>query len=380
MKIGIFTQPLHTNYGGLLQNFALQKTLKNQGHEVWTINLPFRKNQFRSKKGMIKSFIKKYILGRKNIKVVRLQPSPEQRKLIRQHTDRFLKENIAQTDIVPTTKDIKLIEKYNFDAFVVGSDQVWRPMYSPGIQTFFFDFLKNDPKTKRIAYAASFGVDHWEYSPSDSKACRELASQMGAISVREDSGIKLCSDYLGVKAQQVLDPTLLLPKEDYEELVKKDGIRKRKNSLMAYVLDTAPDKQAVVTKVAQKLNLEINMVMPKPFDKEYNENISPCIYPPVTEWIAGFMNADFVVTDSFHGTAFSIIFNKPFISIGNKGRGISRFTSILKLLKLEDRLILDASELTDELIDSKINYKKVNEILDAERNKAFKFLKNNLEN
>jgi len=98
------------------------------------------------------------------------------------------------------------------------------------------------------------------------------------------------------------------------------------------------------------------------------------IFPPVTQWLRGFMDAKYVVTDSFHGVAFSIIFNKPFIAIGNKERGLARFTSVLKKFNLEERLVLTESELTQEKIDAEIDFGKVNEIKKMKQEYAFEFL------
>jgi len=369
MKIAILTQPLHNNYGGLLQAYALQKVLKGVGHDVWTVDIQFKRSLPGRLKGLIGRVIRRFILQQQ----IPVQPNENEKKIIAQHTSRFVKENIKTTERISSVRQIHQLNKYEFDAYIVGSDQVWRPCYSP-VSTFFLDFLNGNEKVKRIAYAASFGVDTWEFSPKLTERCKKLAPQFDAISVREDSGVTLCKEYLGVDATHVLDPTLLLEKEDYIALIEKDQTPAKPNSLMVYVLDQTPEKTRIIEKVRNQLGLEINSVMPKKsYNKESRETIADCIYPSVTQWLRGFMDAEFVVTDSFHGTVFSIIFNKPFIVIGNESRGMSRFISLLKKLKVEDRLIFP-NRLTEELITNPIDWDEVNSILDKKRIIGTKYL------
>lgn len=382
MKIGILTQPLKTNYGGLLQAFALQVVLKRMGHEVWTVDLPIRRTFYRDCKGIIGRLVLKYLFRRKDVdNILPLRPTKSEFEVIAQHTNKFIKKNIQTTDRVSLVENITVLEKYNFDAYIVGSDQVWRPRYSPGITTFFLDFLSEDKKTKRIAYAVSFGVDSWEYKSNLTEKCRILAQKFDAISVREDSGIQLCKRYLNVNAKHLVDPTMLLNQEKYISLVNKEDLPKREKSLMVYVLDNTIEKESMVQKVTNQLNLTINSVMPKTeYSKESRKNLNDCIFPSVTLWLKVFIDAHFVVTDSFHGTVFSIIFNKPFIVIGNKERGLSRFSSLLKMFGLENRLVSSLDDLTTELIETPIDFKKVNRIRKEQQRIAIDFLNSALKN
>ena len=135
--------------------------------------------------------------------------------------------------------------------------------------------------------------------------------------------------------------------------------------MMVYVLDRSPEKQRMINQVAVVRGLKPFTVMPEG---------ARGVFPPVTQWLRGFMDAEYVVTDSFHGVAFSIIFNKPFIAIGNEGRGLARFTSVLKKFGLEERLVLTENELTKAKIDAEIDFVKVNKIKKIEQEFAFKFL------
>lgn len=365
MKICILTQPLHINYGGLLQAYALQKYLRDQGNNVFTADIPFKKIPLKKIVRRILSLtIRKYILNR-NVGPIFL-PNKSKKALQARHTDEFIQEYICRTDKLKSVSDIRSLDKYKFDAFVVGSDQVWRPAYSPGILTYFLNFLSDNLKVKKISYAASFGLDHCdEFSNGELAQIPNLLSKFNAISVRECSGVELCKSKFGINVEQVIDPTLLLTSEDYIKLVKVKGIAKNNGDIFVYVLDKSEDKQKVISNIVNKKEL-------KPFS--IMMDLTEGVYPPVESWISGFMDAKFIVTDSFHGVAFSLLFNKPFVAIGNKSRGLARFQSILNKFDLTDRLVYSLEDVKDELINKEIDFTKVNEILRKEREKAKLYL------
>ena len=380
MKLGIVTLPFNWNYGGILQNFALQWTLKQMGHEPLTLNrIDKVKVPLKQKVILLgKRFLLKFVF-RRDISL-RSWPKEEELNIIKQHTDRFIKEHIDTTEVITNEKKLNDIDKFNFEAVIVGSDQVWRPKYSPRIENHFLDFINEKSKVKRISFAASFGTDEWEYSPKQTEHCSKLAKQFDSLSVREDSGVKLCKDNLKVDAQVTLDPTLLVPKEEYIKLVEKDKIDKLPGTLFNYVLDSTSEKNEVITKISNKLGLDaFSSTASQSFFKVGKKRINECIFPPVTRWLRAFMDAEFVVTDSFHGTAFSIIFNKQFVALGNTKRGLTRFKSILKIFNLENRL-LDENNLHqfEEVIDNKIDYEKVNKTLNEERSNSMEFLRKSL--
>lgn len=372
MKVGILTQPLTTNYGGLLQAYALQKILENLGHDATTIDRRFEKKSHLKKiYRSIADFIK--------YKRIPLKLEKEERKLITQHTYRFRKENIKTTNPIEKRSDFSLLKTYDFDAYVVGSDQVWRPSYSPCIENYFLDFV-SDVDNRKISYAASFGVDNWEFSPEQTKTCSKLAQGFHRISVREDSGIKLCNQYLNISAELVLDPTMLLSRKDYVELIEGDDLMDSPGEIMTYVLDTSVKNTEIITKVAKELGKKPFHVKPNlDISKLKKERLNDYIYPPVTQWIKGFMDAEFVITDSFHGCVFSIIFNKPFLALGNSKRGLTRFTSLLKLFQLENRLITELEDLKKETLSNEIDFKEVRNILERKRKESLDFLVKSLE-
>ena len=364
MKIAILTQPLHNNYGGLLQAFALQHHLKNSGHDVLTVNFGWRYElPYFGIKRVIGNIVRKYILRRPIGSVLPI--TDEQKREIGQHTNKFTAEHIRTTQDIYSISELDYIKKYHFDAYIVGSDQVWRPAYSPGMSAFFLSFLGENETAKRIAYAASFGVDNCgEFSSEQLVEYGKLLKRFDAVGVREDSAVELCHQNFGVDAQHVIDPTLLLDKEVYCKLVEQDRIPKNNGNMMVYVLDRAPEKQEIIQLVANERGLIPFTVMPG----------DSGVYPPVTQWLRGFMDAEYVVTDSFHGVVFSIIFNKPFIAIGNRDRGLARFTSILKLFSLESRLVFSKADVSIDIIHDFIDFDKVNNIVSKQQMLAHSFI------
>lgn len=359
MNIAIITLPLHTNYGGILQAYALQTTLTRLGHSVvlfepkpQRIHHPFKMPLVYLKRGLCK-----YILHQ-DIEVFR---SPQQR--IRKYTDIFIKRHLH----------IKLIKDWNstlskkYDAFIVGSDQIWRPRYCYSLRHAFLDFTQGI-NTKRIAYAASFGIDTNEFTEEQISLCKPLAQKFDYISTREDSGIKLCKDLFDVPAVQMIDPTLLLAKGDYVNLIQGTSTPASNGNLLVYILDEKPETESQLTSLAKQKNLTPFRANSKV--EQYDAPISERIQPPVEHWLRGFQDAEFVITDSFHACVFSILFHKPFICIGNKDRGMSRFTSLLRMFHLEDRLVSSLEDFTD----TPINWEEVDAILTTKRAEAMEFL------
>ncbi|MFA0476470.1 polysaccharide pyruvyl transferase family protein [Vibrio breoganii] len=370
MKVCILTQPLHKNYGGLLQAYALQKVIRDNGHDAYTADIPFRKPRLLGIPSCVKACVNRYL---RNKPVARLWPlSSKEKARIQKETDRFIAEKLTLTKRVESVSNIQQLDEYQFDAFVVGSDQVWRPLYSPGILTYFFDFLEGKQNVKRMSYAASFGVDNAdEYSPEQIKHVSHLLSQFDEITVRESSAVDLCSNVFGASAKHVVDPTLLLDKETYISLVDQDNTPQSTGDLFVYVLDQREDKRKVIDFVLEQTQLDEFTVLP---ETAYET------YPAVTQWIRGFMDAKYVVTDSFHGVAFCIIFNIPFVAIGNESRGLARFTSVLSKFGLLDRLVTSVDDISAELVAKEINFTAVNKIRNLEKQSANDILASVLNN
>lgn len=336
MKIGILTLPLHTNYGGILQAYALQTVLERMGHKVVVIDTPNVKSM-PSFLAMGKRIAKR-ALG-KRVEIFLERRHNREYPIISQYTQPFIDKYIHRKEI----SSLHELRKENFDTIVVGSDQVWRPLYftslfKTNIRNAYLAFA-GEWNIKRIAYAASFGTDNWEYTPEQTKTCGELLKLFDAVSVREESGVQLCKEHFGVEAQHVLDPTMLLDKEDYMHLIEAAGTPKSKGTLLNYILDETPEKRTLMEQIAKNKRL-----IPFRVNSKVEDRTAPLeerIQPPVEQWLRGFYDAEFVVTDSFHACVFSILFNKSFVVIGNKERGMARFSSLLKLFNIESRIIVN---------------------------------------
>ena len=364
-KVLILSQPLHTNYGGLLQAYALQKVVRSLGFDVKTDRIGLRQNVSPLHPSNMTRLIKNTV---KNIIGYN-----KKSKIIAQHTDRFIDKHIKTAKISYLTD--RQINKY--DIFIVGSDQVFRKPYSC-VRKYFLEDLKDRDDKIKIAYSASFGVeDLSEWTKEDIRVCKTLALKFNAVSVREDTGVEIFRNVFQTQAKHVLDPTMLLNKEDYLEVIEPEDKTERDNILMCYILDKTEDKQKVIDTVKDKLKLTPLEIMPEQRLTKQTKDVTKCIFPSVSKWIAGFRDAKFVVTDSFHGTVFAIIFNKPFICMANKERGLTRFTSLLKIFDLQNRMIYSRSELTDYMI-SMMDFTAINSRRKTLQSDAIEWLKENL--
>lgn len=369
MRIGILTLPLHTNYGGLLQAYALQTVLEKMGHEAVVLDTPNRKSilKWSYPLEILKRCISKFLL-RRPTRVFFEQWFNKTYPIISRNTQPFIANHIHRLEI----KGLKSLSPDSFDAFVVGSDQVWRPayftrMYDTSITNAYLAFARNW-KIKRVSYAASFGTDSWEYSKEQTKNCAKYLKMFNAVSTRESSGAELCKKHFGVNATHVIDPTMLLTKEDYVGLINNSSTPKSKGNMLCYILDETKEKTDVIDFVAKSKGLTPFKVNSKVGD--FSLPVEERVQPAVETWLRGFYDADFVVTDSFHACVFSTLFQKPFVIVGNKERGLARFHSLLATYGLEDCLASGP----DTVKFSAINWEEVSKILNEKRNEAFEFL------
>lgn len=352
-KINILTQPLYVNYGGILQNYALQETLRNLGFEPLTLNVPVKKPLNRRD---WKDYIKTCLNSFQKLKGCYYPPFLSPTKRIKKEYEfskelgKFAEKYISKVNVEAPFSD-QIVCDYPAEAWIVGSDQVWRPWCSPYIENCFFDFLQG-VKTKRISYAASFGTDKWEIPIEKVDKIKPLVQLFDAISVREGSGVGLAKEYLGAEAFHVLDPTLLLTKDDYLNLIPETLLSKKNPKLVTYILDPDNTKRNEIKKVAKQLRLQEKKTGIMHKDR----------FDSIEEWLAAFATADAVITDSFHGTVFSIIFDKPFKVLKNPVRGNTRLNSLLSLFphKHNDQGFLikdtDTVQIIDRLRQFSINW------------------------
>lgn len=367
MKLGILTLPLHTNYGGIIQAYALQLTLKNMGHESTVLNL----NRYYIPKqklmlAILKRTIKRYVF-RKYVEVFFEKNKRNEFHFIGNEINKFVNDYISLDNI-----DIYEKVSNKYDAIIVGSDQIWRPRYvGKNLENVFLKFTEKWD-IKRIAYAASFGTDVWEYNNDQTIKCRNLIQKFDAVAVREDSGVGLCEKHFEVFAEHVLDPTLLLNVTDYEKIIFNTNTPKSEGNLFVYILDKYVGNDVFIELMAKDFDL-------KPFyvsTDRANVPIEKRMTVTMGTWLRSFYDAEFVVADSFHAAVFSIIFNKPFIVYGNE-YGLTRIQSILKLFNIEKRIIREFDyNKAKAIITEPVNWKQVNRNLSLLKSKSLQFLSN----
>ena len=375
MKIGILTLPLHTNYGGVLQAFALQMVLRNMGYQSEVINFvyPFWPT-LKQKIFKVISFLlgRKVIWGYAKKYPLKMAPAEINIKL-------FINKYMSLSEGVRSYAKMKKIAK-KYDAFIVGSDQVWRPKYAQYLDLFFVTFLNKADSRKRIAYAASLGTEQKEYSAKQRAKCGKLIECFQGVSVREKDAVEiLTKDYQwNVSPSVVLDPTLLLDSSVYKKIIDCDELKEsKKGGVFYYFLDNNDEKKELLKFVCSLKNGTPYTV----YQKEpnfFDDVVNPL--PAVESWLRGFFSSDFIVTDSFHGCVFSIIFNKPFIVLGNKNRCISRFKTLLENFGLENRMLFSFDKtVAQSICADPINWNFVNQQRILLSKKSIDFLRKNLE-
>lgn len=361
MKIGVLTLPMHGNIGGVLQNYALIQVLKEYTNEVYTIDYRPYKHE------IIKAYIFRGIrkLGLKKIVFY----SRSKKLSLLYNIRAFIDNNIPCTDIYSNFKELKAGTS-NFDFVIVGSDQVWRKIFIyNSIDIYYLGFVDKKQQCC-FSYAASFGTDKCEYSSEELLHINELIKDFKSVSVREYSALNLIKKIFKWNCktpQLVLDPTLLLSMEKYLELISNSKVViNNKRNIFYYILDNSDDKEIIINKFREATNLDVI--------SSYNSNKNIC---SIEQWLSDIYHSEFVITDSFHGVVFSIIFKKQFAVFINKERGTARFDSILKLFKLENRIIRNN---VNALLLNKIDYNEVTEILIHYQNISKEFIASNIKN
>lgn len=358
MKIGIMTfWESQDNYGQILQCYALQKFLRNKGHDAFLIK--FRR--ISKKNNLIKRiwlFISKNIWDINYYKQRRLSTEfrrlnsiqGEENKKHPRHFESFKKKYIKSTEKIYNQFDIKE-NPPKADVYIAGSDQIWNGLNAE----YFLDFV---PKDKiKIAYAAS-GLP--------SNAGKEYAkglSNFDIITVRESSSVKICEKLGFDNIKVVPDPTFLLEPEEYPfEFHTPEDEDFKRPYLLIYLLGNKMNYNIddVLTWASNK-NLEVKFVASNGYS---DQNVK--IYPKIEDWIALIKNAKYIVTNSFHGMVFSIIMNKKFMVIplcDEFSQMNYRLNSTLGFLGLENRILNSSLE----VIQDDIDYGKVNRILSNQR-------------
>lgn len=365
MKIGIATIVDYKNYGNRLQNYALQEVLKSMGHDVDTIvNKPLKPADNRS--ALVRYSERMKELGFKgNITRIaeKFKGDPKEKLLEdkKQNFKAFSDEYISETDFTVDPQSVPDELEKSYDFFVTGSDQVWNPNYRNGSP---FDFLTFAPETKRVAYAPSFGVSSIpeKYKADYAKWLSEFAS----LSVREDAGAQLIETLTGRPAPVLVDPTLLLSKEKWMELLKPSSVKPESSYLLTYYLgDLSSDKEAFIAEVAEKNDLKIVNLADYAHAEYYS--LRP------DEFLDMINDAAVFFTDSFHGSVFSILLEKPFVIFERESKVPSmnsRIDTLLSKFQLLDRKY-ESMEMGN-VFD--IDFSHIPPILEEERHKSLSYL------
>ena len=343
-----------SNYGAVLQAYALEKYLLELGYDAYTLNY----RNFSKRPDLFLQMMLQYWFQRNCF-------------------SRFRKKWLRLTNPVYFLECQLNWAKWDFDTFIVGSDQVWRQnINSRFLSAYYLPFLSGTEK--RIAYAVSFGKDVWEAKPHITKAAKCEVEKFKAISVREFSGVGICRDIFGVEAEHVLDPTLLVGRNYFDTIIGTDSSDRPKNKIVYYKLDPDGDFNRCLEYLSEQLSRPVKNI----YYSEIKEALSgkQYVYFEVEEWLREIRDAEFVVTDSFHCICFCLLFEKQFIYFPNTERGLTRLESLLGLLGLRER-IYGSMEDYQSRKDWKevIDYDVVNAILESEREKSALFLKNTLE-
>ncbi len=341
MKIGIMTFHWATNYGAVLQAYALQQTLNEMGHEAVLIDYYPPK-------------FKKTILNILKIKRVYLIPRSLKSRKKEKNIAPFRAKYLKRTMYYPSSQELRESATY-FDCYICGSDQIWNQSFVRSSEqeknfAYFLDFV---PKDKIIAsYAASFGANTY---PEDLQSdLKEVLLRFDEISVREQSGVEIIKR-LGIdKAQLVPDPTLLRSAEHYEALLCEGP---KDKYVCSYMLHGKQKDALPVLNALFEMGLKHRA----------------CSDNGVEQWLTEIHSAAFVVTNSFHGTVFSILFHKPFAAVLIDGSGMNdRITTLLKTLGLEDRIYQG----DQTMLSAQIDWTSVDEKMDVYRQCGYAFLEN----
>lgn len=355
MKISIVTFHCAHNYGAVLQAYALQEYLRSSGHQAHIVDyrpdklmMPYRLWNKHRYIGSLIQCVKALIIDvltfcRRSIKSYRFE--------------RFISQYI---------KPILSERAHNADVIVVGSDQIWNHKFTNWDKT-YFGIIGGNNSLPVISYAAS--MEDVELTNSQQEELKKLLSHINYISVREKILKLFLENILSKPILQVLDPTLLINPSTWKHFVKSKPIR---DYLLIYDMKNRLDIDDFAQPICQKNGYEIKKINPE-VHKEYRKGVFQTLSP--IQFVNLFGNAQYVVTTSFHGTAFALIFNIPFVVVKCNDNKESRLISLLHMLDLDDRIVDSPSKLPKQ----DINWGRVNARLTEARKESRCFLKNALD-
>ena len=369
MKINVITRHSVPNYGSILQSYATQKTIEKLGHESEIINYTRYEERYNN---LANTLIKgkkwdKNPITRVLYKVIQ---TPNYAKMYKKFA-KYRKELLKETELEYGSLEELKNNIPNADVFCSGSDQIWGKIGTAEYdEAYFLEFAKNK---KCISYASSFGKT--ELTDNLKKNIKRLLKKYSSILVREDSAKEILKNQGFNNVEHVLDPTLLLDNQTWINLANKAKI-KSDDYVLVYQLHDNKEFDNYAKEFAMKKNLKLLRVSAS---LHHITRSGKLIYLPTPyEFLSYFNNAKYILTDSFHATVFSIIFNKKFIDILPANKTGTRIESVLNLLGIENRLLKSYNDF--ESIDRNIDYNKVNLKLEEERKKSIELFQKAIEN
>lgn len=285
---------MSNNYGSIATNYALYQVIANMGKRVAVLDNLF------------------FIVGH--------EPVAFARKYM-QVCSSFMEKNDSQA------------ANQCFETFVVGSDMAWNWEFLPFEILLSYTMLGfADGEKRLLSYASSFGARKG-LNLNERTICSYYLKRFDAVSVREDYGVDMCRDLFDIEAKQVLDPVLLTGKSIWDKLSDNSQLTFTEGYLYAYILDPTPSKRSVIIETAKRLNKKLIVVSDLAYNIETNKRVlnldENLVRPGFIDWLAYIRHADCIITDSFHGACFSIIYGKKFVAIKNRSK--ERFDSLARL-------------------------------------------------
>lgn len=378
MKIGILTIHNVNNYGAELQCCALYRKLQSMGYEAEVINFLFgihHDHDFTGEKLTVPISLKTKIKV-KFLPVVQDMFClfyQKNKALRNKRFDEFhAKYNNLTKTVYPSVRSLNEAN-FDYDVLCIGSDQVWNYEKGYSLEPFFACFDKKG--TKKISYGSSIGLS--KLSPEAEQVFKKELSGFSNLSVREQQASDLLTKLLNKDVDVVLDPTLILNSKEWLEVAKTDMCPKEKYVLV-YIVTIKPCNYVldVARKVAKERGLKIVRICRDAYPEHSGKDVEEIMTAGPSDFIGLFANAEFVVTNSFHGTVFSINFSKPFYSVIKSQHSTnSRLTSILSKLNLQNRILSVGSPLPDiEDIDFSVPHMK----LELERQQSLSYIRKSL--
>lgn len=375
IKVGILTFHCADNYGAVLQCLGMQEFLLKQGYNVEVIN--YHPKYLLDKHSVIVNPISRYreyksistnsknIILKKTTKSILENVYLGKRVLRKKKFFEYRRKYMRQSKKVKTIYEIENIVR-NYDVLICGSDQIWNKQMTNGVfdKVFFLEFHFN--KFRKISYAASAGslIDI-----KDKNEFIELLNNFDSISVREEKLLKQIEDWTDKQVNLVLDPSMLLTGEEWCNYIEEKN--ENEKYILVYCLEKNENMFKIIQKIYQKLNIKIIEIDMRRRIKGNRGNAINTLNPG--EFLSMIKNAEFIITNSFHGTVFSILFQKDFITIPHLKLG-ERMRTLLSILGLQNKLIVDENMI--DSVFSKINYDEVNNKLKILRENSIDFLIN----